>query len=108
MSQKIASTNHVKHDGSGNSYQYWASIALVGFAMFVVIMLLMHVLHPEFDPAPRFLSEYVLGGSGWLVNVAFLGNFVGSLALLIAPFRAYPPPFRSWGPLSSFTNARWR
>ena len=64
--------------------------------MFIVIILAMHIIHPEFDPSKRFMSEYVLGDYGWLLNIAFLGNLIGSIALTIAVYLAYPPPLRSW------------
>jgi hypothetical protein len=38
----------------------------------VTVMVLLHVLEPEFDPSWRMLSEYSLGQYGPLMRVIFL------------------------------------
>jgi hypothetical protein len=56
-------------------------VVLVGaFALLVAIM---HVLEPEFDPSWRMLSEYALGRYGWLMNLAFRCLAIGSAILVI-------------------------
>ncbi len=57
---------------------YWATL------MFVSVVLLLHGLKPETDPAWRFLSEYALGAHGWLMNVAFVVFSVAHVALVVA------------------------
>jgi hypothetical protein len=42
------------------------------------------------------MSEYALGEFGWLLNFAFVGNLIGSFALIITIYISYSPPFRSW------------
>lgn len=71
-------------------------IAIAAFSVFPIIIILMHFIHPEFSFSKRFMSEYVLGEFGWLLNFAFIGNLIGSVALIIAIFISYPPPFRPW------------
>ncbi|HEX4205078.1 MAG TPA: DUF998 domain-containing protein [Ktedonobacteraceae bacterium] len=48
----------------------WLSIA--SGALFLLLLLSLHVLEPEFDPTWRFISEYALGPFGWMMHLAFL------------------------------------
>ena len=75
--------------------RYLPIIAMIGFIVFVLVLFLMHFIHPEFTFSDHFVSEYVLGEYGWLLNFAIIGNLIGSIAFLIAVYRAYPPPYRS-------------
>ena len=68
---------------------------MIGFIVFVIVLLLMHFIHPEFSFSDHFVSEYAHGEHGWLLNFAIIGNLIGSIAFLIAVYRAYPPPYRS-------------
>jgi hypothetical protein len=42
------------------------------------------VLSPEFDPSYRLMSEYTLGGYGWVLSLTFLAWGVSTSALAIA------------------------
>jgi hypothetical protein len=88
--------NNPRNNPTGTSARHWSSVAIAGVSVFIGIILVLHVIHPEFDPSKRFMSEYVLGNYGWLLNIACLGNLIGSIALTIAVYLAYPPPVRSW------------
>ncbi|CAG1016002.1 hypothetical protein ANAEL_05432 [Anaerolineales bacterium] len=49
-----------------------ASLLTVVFsAVFLLILLLLHFLEPEFDPLWRMISEYELGQYGWMMQLAF-------------------------------------
>jgi hypothetical membrane protein len=50
-------------------------------AYFVIVLIVLHILQPEFDPRFRFMSEYALGDYGWLMTTAF---FALGLAPLVA------------------------
>jgi hypothetical membrane protein len=50
-------------------------------AYFVIILIVLHILEPEFDPRFRFMSEYALGDYAWLMTTTFF-------ALGLAPFVA--------------------
>jgi len=50
-------------------------------AYFVIVLIVLHILEPEFDPRFRFMSEYALSDYGWLMTTAF---FVLGLAPLVA------------------------
>jgi hypothetical membrane protein len=50
-------------------------------AYFVIVLIVLHILEPDFDPRFRFMSEYALGHYGWLMTTAF---FALGLAPLVA------------------------
>ena len=68
---------------SGNGKVKIATIAERGVflcaAYFVIVLIVLHILEPEFDPRFRFMSEYALGDYGWLMTTTFF-------ALGLAPF----------------------
>jgi hypothetical protein len=39
--------------------------------IFIVILIALHFIKPEFDPSWRMISEYEIGKNGWLMRVAF-------------------------------------
>ena len=68
---------------SGNGKVKIATIAERGVflcaAYFVIVLIVLHILEPEFDPRFRFMSEYALGDYGWLMTTTFF-------ALGLVPF----------------------
>jgi hypothetical membrane protein len=56
-------------------------VVFVCVAYFVVVLIVLHILEPGFDPRFRFMSEYALSHHGWLMTTAFF-------ALGFAPFVA--------------------
>jgi hypothetical protein len=75
--------------------RYFPTIAMTGFIGFLAILVLMHFIHPEVTFASHYMSEYVNAEHGWILNFAIFGNLIGAVALIIAIYRAYPPPYRS-------------
>ncbi len=62
--------------------------AAVAFALlFVVLLLLLHFLEPEFAPSWRMISEYELGRSGWMMRLAFFAWGASVLLLATALWR---------------------
>ncbi len=58
----------------GVSNQRWGAIAsLVGVAMFVVTVVALHLLQPDYEPTQQLMSELALGRHGWTMLVAFTG-----------------------------------
>lgn len=49
-----------------------AKLSIASGVLFVLLLASLHVLEPEFDPTWRFVSEYALGRSGWMMHLAFL------------------------------------
>ncbi|UCE37466.1 MAG: DUF998 domain-containing protein [Thermoplasmata archaeon] len=84
----------MRHDKK-NSWRVPSTIALIGFTVFLSIIFLMHFIHPELSFSSHYVSEYANEEYGWILNIAIIGNLIGSIAFIIAVYRAYPPPYRS-------------
>ncbi len=50
-----------------------AMITMAGVAMFVMVVLVLHLLQPGYDPRTQLMSELALGYHGWAMLLAFLG-----------------------------------
>jgi Protein of unknown function (DUF998) len=78
---------------SGNGKVKIATIAERGVflsaAYFVVVLIVLHILEPEFDPRFRFMSEYALGDYGWLMTTAFFALGLAPLAAAIGLQNVY-------------------
>ncbi|MFX0137770.1 MAG: DUF998 domain-containing protein [Candidatus Hodarchaeota archaeon] len=97
----MKSINNVKNNLSKTISKRWAISAISGFFLFGFILISMHFIHPEFNPINRFMSEFILGQHGWIMNIAYTGNFIGFFSLIIAIYHSYSPPVRSWAALIS-------
>ena len=53
-------------------------------ALFLILLLALHILEPELDPSWRLISEYAIGRFGWLMAFAFLLSAFGCLSLFVA------------------------
>jgi hypothetical protein len=60
----------------------WTAIAASGSAL--ALLLILHVLSPEFSPAWRMISEYANGQYGWVLSLMFIAYGASSLTLAIA------------------------
>lgn len=58
-----------------------AAIALAGVATWLLIVIAMHAIKPELDPAYRYISEYAIGDTGWLMRAAFFAVATGAIAI---------------------------
>ena len=58
-----------------------AKISLGTAIAFLVLLILLHFLKPEFDPSWHFISEYALGRYGWIMVVAFLAFATSYISL---------------------------
>ena len=58
-------------------------IALAGASLFVLLLVVLHFLKPEFDPGWRMISEYAIGRFGWLMRLAFFSWAAAVLALTL-------------------------
>jgi hypothetical protein len=76
-----------------------ANLAIGLSVAFLVLLSVLHVLEPEFNP-PGLISEYQLGHFGWLMSLAFLCLGTASLALFAAArqeVHTRPGRFGTWG-----------
>jgi len=73
-----------------------SSIAITGFSVFLIVIIFLHFIHPENDFSKQFMSEFTFGDYGWLLNIAIIGNLIGSIAFTFGVYHSYQPPHRSW------------
>jgi hypothetical protein len=64
-----------------------AWVAMVGAAVALVALGLLHALSPEYDPAWRMVSEYANGTYGWVLSLMFAVWGISSWALVIGIWR---------------------
>lgn len=82
-----------------------ATLAFVGIAYFLIAVVTLHYLRPNFNPIHRFVSEYAVGPYGSLMTSAFFGLSLGSLALVIGLSQDVSRSWRSW--IGLFFLAVW-
>jgi len=65
------------------SLQKIGKIVIVSPVVFIVIVVYLHSVQSDYNPAHQFMSELALGSMGWLMLFAFcgLGGSVGALAI---------------------------
>jgi len=59
------------------------TIGMIGIGWFVVAVLALHVIEPDFSPVDDFISDYANGDYGWLMQSAFFGAGVGTIAIAL-------------------------
>jgi hypothetical membrane protein len=63
----------------------WVAIAAASIAL--LLLALLHVVSPEFDPSWRMISEYANGKHGWILSLMFAFWGISQLALLLGIWR---------------------
>ena len=66
-------------------------LAVAGTGIFAVLVIALHFLESGFQPSSRFISEYVLGDWGLLMNIAFFGLGCALLAVANGLRRSLEP-----------------
>jgi hypothetical protein len=61
-----------------------ARLSLAATATFLVLLVALHFIKPEFDPSWRVISEHELGDYGWITVLAFLSLTLSCVALFVA------------------------
>jgi len=61
-----------------------ATFALAGAALFVALVLVMHVVRADLEPSWHMVSEYSVGRGGWLMRLAFLALASSFFSLMLA------------------------
>ena len=59
-------------------------LAFITATTAMLLMLVLHVLSPEFSPSWRMVSEYALGQSAWVLSLMFISWAVSSWTLFFA------------------------
>lgn len=76
--------NKITSEPSSAFSQNAARLAFAGAAIWVILIVVLHILEPEFDPSWRMLSEYELGSYGWMMQLAFFSMGLSCLSTLVA------------------------
>src|SRR5437879_7671844 len=71
----------VSYSGPSRTSQPAACLAIASAAAALLLLAILHVLSPEFDPAWRMVSEYANGHYGWVLSLMFAAWGVSSFAL---------------------------
>ncbi|MDX1486617.1 MAG: DUF998 domain-containing protein [Acidiferrobacterales bacterium] len=61
-----------------------ALATMLGVATFVVVVIILHLLQPGYEPRYQLMSELALGPNGWAMLVAFSGLAIAILGLQAA------------------------
>jgi hypothetical protein len=75
--------NNVIHNISTREF-IAAKLAIYSGIFFTVQFAILHIIEPEYNSPWHFISEYMLGEFGWLMNTAFLWLSVCMASTLIA------------------------
>jgi hypothetical protein len=58
-----------------------ARVSLAAAAAYVVLLAMLHVIKPEFDPSWPMASEYAIGDYGWVMRIAFFSMALSCVAV---------------------------
>src|SRR5215204_5110760 len=61
-----------------------ARVSIIAAVSVVLLLAVLHLLSPEFNAAWRMVSEYALGGYGWVLSLMFISWAISSWALAYA------------------------
>jgi hypothetical membrane protein len=64
---------------------------MIGIGWFVVAVLALHIIEPDFSVVDDFISDYALGDYGWLMQSAFFGAGVGTIAIALGLHKTMAP-----------------
>jgi hypothetical protein len=59
----------------------FAEVAMACFGYFAVVLVLLHVLRPDYTPVDHMISDYAVGRLGWVMATAFVALSAGCLTL---------------------------
>jgi hypothetical protein len=60
-----------------------AQLSFASAALSLILLAVLHVIEPEFDPSWRMVSEYALGPYGWVLTLSFLAMALSCAALFV-------------------------
>ncbi|MFA5968195.1 MAG: DUF998 domain-containing protein [Sphingomonas sp.] len=63
-----------------------ANAAVVFFCYFVLALLLMHLIRPDYTVVDHMISDYAVGHGGWIMTSAFVSISAGCLVLALGLF----------------------
>lgn len=89
-------TNLRSGRASGFTPAFFGTVTIVCFTYGMLVLLLMHVLRPDYAPAVHMISEYAVGQYGWVMTTCFLAMAGGCLMLLFGLALSGPGSSLAW------------
>jgi hypothetical protein len=86
----------MKSSANSSSKPLAATIALIGFAYFVIAVVALYFLNPAYDLISSFEGNYDLASYEFLIASTFFGLGLGSLALMIGLYQTTSRSAGSW------------
>ena len=86
----------MKSSANFSSESVAATIALIGFAYFVIAVVALYFLNPAYDLISSFEGNYDLASYEFLIASTFFGLSLGSLALMIGLYQTTSRSAGSW------------
>ena len=78
----------------GGSHPDWprrlAEISIACNGYFIVALVLLHILRPDYTPVDHMISDYAVGRFGWVMTTAFVAASLGCLTLGLGMAAAGP------------------
>lgn len=82
------------------------TVAMAGIGFFVVALISLHLLEPDFSAVNEYTSDYALGESfGWLMRAAFFAAGLASIAIALGLKRSLEPGKRVTATVALFLVA---
>jgi hypothetical protein len=61
-----------------------AKLSFAASALFLILLVILHFIKPEFDPSWHMISEYEIGDYGWVMQLAFIILALSYIGLFVA------------------------
>ena len=71
---------------------FFGTAAIVFFAYAALVLVLLHVLRPDYSPVNHMISDYGVGRFAWVMQSFFVGVSAGC-AMLVIGLAQHGPPF---------------
>jgi hypothetical protein len=62
--------------------RFWGLFSVAATVLFIILLITLHFIEPEFTPSIHQISEYELGRYGWIMSIDFFSLGAGVLAML--------------------------
>lgn len=85
-------TTELTEGGRATPARTAATTSTASAGSFLGLLVLLHLIKPEVDPSWQMISDYGVGGFGWVMSVAFLSLAASCVAAAVA----LRPHLRSW------------
>jgi hypothetical protein len=96
LSDANKATTMMETQGRSRVTGFFALLAIVGIADFLLNITALHFVRPDVNPVLEPISNYAVGPYGFLFTVADIGGGLAALALILGLYLGIAPPGRSY------------